>query len=79
MPRRLIRLQSAVTSLAMLLSMLACSMFTTSETFAQAESSFRFAFWGDPAEQHAYEAVIAGFEALHPEIDVVADYTPGQN
>ena len=48
-------------------------------TSAQAEASFRFAFWGDPAEREAYEAVIAGFEAQHPEIDVVADYTPGQS
>lgn len=46
---------------------------------AQEESSFRFAFWGDPAEQAAYERVVAEFEALHPEIDVQIDYTPGQS
>lgn len=46
---------------------------------AQAPSSFRFAFWGDPAERAAYERVIAGFEATHPEIDVEVDYTPGQS
>jgi multiple sugar transport system substrate-binding protein len=40
--------------------------------------SLRFAFWGDPAEQAAYEQVVAGFEATHPGIDVAIDYTPGQ-
>jgi multiple sugar transport system substrate-binding protein len=44
-----------------------------------AEGSFRFAFWGDVAEQEAYQRVIDGFEARHPEIDVIADYTPGQS
>jgi multiple sugar transport system substrate-binding protein len=46
---------------------------------AQETASFRFAFWGDPAEQAAYEQVIAGFEAAHPDIDVEVDYTPGQS
>ncbi|CAN5772220.1 ABC transporter substrate-binding protein [soil metagenome] len=45
---------------------------------AQDSPSFRFAFWGDPAELAAYEAVIAGFEEQNPTIDVQADYTPGQ-
>jgi multiple sugar transport system substrate-binding protein len=48
-------------------------------TSAQDSTSFRFAFWGDSAEQAAYEEVIAGFEATHPDIDVVIDYTPGQS
>ena len=48
-------------------------------TSAQEPTSFRFAFWGDPAEQIAYERVIEGFETTHPDIDVVVDYTPGQS
>ncbi|HEX5993301.1 MAG TPA: sugar ABC transporter substrate-binding protein, partial [Thermomicrobiales bacterium] len=47
-------------------------------TGAQEPVSLRFAFWGDPAEQAAYEQVVAGFEATHPGIDVAIDYTPGQ-
>jgi multiple sugar transport system substrate-binding protein len=46
---------------------------------AQEAVTIRFAFWGDPAEEAAYERVIAGFEAAHPGIQVVADYTPGQS
>lgn len=45
---------------------------------AQETATVRFAFWGDPAEQAAYEQVIAGFEAGHPGIDIEIDYTPGQ-
>jgi multiple sugar transport system substrate-binding protein len=47
-------------------------------TAAQAPTAIRFAFWGDPAEQAAYEQVVSGFEATHPGIDVTLDYTPGQ-
>src|SRR5919107_45982 len=47
-------------------------------TDAQEPVSLRFAFWGDPAEQAAYEQVVAGFEATHPGIDIAIDYTPGQ-
>jgi len=45
---------------------------------AQASSEVRFAFWGDPAEEAAYTAVVESFEENHPEIDVTIDYTPGQ-
>ena len=48
-------------------------------TAAQAPTSIRFAFWGDPAEQAAYEQVAAGFEASHPNTDVEIDYTSGQS
>ena len=48
-------------------------------TSAQDTSTLRFAFWGDPAEQEAYQAVIDGFETANPGIDVEADYTPGQS
>ena len=37
-----------------------------------------FAFWGDPAEEKAYNDVIAGFEAQRPDIDVSAAYTADQ-
>ena len=43
------------------------------------EATVSFAFWGDPAEEAAYQEVIAGFESEHPEIDVEAIYTPGRN
>jgi multiple sugar transport system substrate-binding protein len=45
---------------------------------AQEPASIRFAFWGDPAEQEAYQRVIDGFSAANPAIEVTADYTPGQ-
>ncbi len=46
---------------------------------AQDDTTIRFAFWGDPAEQAAYERVIDGFETGHPGIQVEIDYTPGQS
>ena len=46
---------------------------------AQEPVTIRFAFWGDPAEESAYEQVVAGFEATHAGVDVVIDYTPGQS
>lgn len=45
---------------------------------AQDTTEIRFAFWGDPAEEEAYNAVVESFEAANPEIDVTVDYTPGQ-
>lgn len=45
---------------------------------AAQQAAIRFAFWGDPAEQAAYERVAAAYEATHDGIDVVVDYTPGQ-
>jgi len=51
----------------------------TAGASTQAAASFRFAFWGDPAEQAAYQRVVDGFEAAHPAIDVAIDYTPGQS
>jgi multiple sugar transport system substrate-binding protein len=45
---------------------------------AQESSTVTFAFWGDPAEEIAYDEVIAGFEAQNPAIDVKAIYTPGK-
>jgi multiple sugar transport system substrate-binding protein len=46
---------------------------------AQDVTALRFAFWGDPAEQAAYERLVAGFEAAHPGVDIIVDYTPGQS
>jgi multiple sugar transport system substrate-binding protein len=48
-------------------------------SLAQETATVRFAFWGDPAEQAAYEQVIATFEAGHPGIEIEIDYTPGQS
>lgn len=45
---------------------------------AQDTTGIRFAFWGDPAEEAAYTAIVESFETAHPEIDVIIDYTPGQ-
>ncbi len=47
-------------------------------SLAQEATEIRFAFWGDPAERVAYEAVVDAFESIHPDIDVTVDYTPGQ-
>jgi multiple sugar transport system substrate-binding protein len=38
-----------------------------------------FAFWGDPAEERAYERVVDEFEAANPDVDVRTIYTPGQS
>ena len=46
---------------------------------AQEPARVTFAFWGDPAEQRAYDRVIAEFEAAHPNIHIEAVYTPGQS
>lgn len=45
-------------------------------TSAQESSEIRFAFWGDPAEEAAYQRVIAEFEAERPDVDMTAVYTP---
>jgi multiple sugar transport system substrate-binding protein len=42
------------------------------------ETEITFSFWGDPAEQRAYERVIDEFEAANPDVGVRAVYTPGQ-
>lgn len=36
-----------------------------------------FAFWGDPAELKAYEAVVAAYEAAVPTVDVQINHVPG--
>lgn len=62
-----------------LISALAGVVMSRGAVQAQDGATIRFAFWGDPAEQAAYEQVIAGFEAGHPGINVEIDYTPGQS
>jgi multiple sugar transport system substrate-binding protein len=64
---------------ALLVILVAATALTFTRATAQEPASLRFAFWGDPAEQTAYERVIAEFEATHPDVEVVADYTPGQS
>lgn len=49
------------------------------QVVAQDPGQIRFAFWGDPAEEAAYQAVVESFETAHPDIDVSIDYTPGQS
>ncbi len=66
-----------VAALTLLLTALVVPL-AGSPAVAQSTSSIRFAFWGDPAEQAAYQAVVDAFEVAHPEIDVAVDYTPGQ-
>lgn len=48
------------------------------QVLAQDATNIRFAFWGDTAEQAAYQSVVDAFEIAHPDIDVTVDYTPGQ-
>lgn len=38
-----------------------------------------FAVFGDPAEQAAYETLVATFEESHPNISIELRHTPGQN
>lgn len=52
--------------------------FTQAGTIAQNTTDVRFAFWGDPSELKAYQAVVDAFESVHPEIEVLVDYTPSQ-
>ena len=47
-------------------------------SLAQDPAKIRFAFWGDPAEQAAYQSVVDTFETVHPEIDITVDYTANQ-
>jgi multiple sugar transport system substrate-binding protein len=65
-------------ALALTVATLGGALVGGTVTTAQGSGAIRFAFWGDPAEQAAYEQVVAGFEATHPGIDVAIDYTPGQ-
>ena len=52
--------------------------FTQHPVLAQTSTDLRFAFWGDPAEQAAYQSVVDTFESAHPEIDVTVDYAASQ-
>jgi multiple sugar transport system substrate-binding protein len=67
-----------VSGLLLLLTMLAIPAAAT-QANAQNASEIRFAFWGDPAEEAAYSAVVDAFESAHADIDVSIDYTPGQS
>ena len=64
--------------LTLVITVLVEALVGSTITGAQESAAIRFAFWGDPAEQAAYEQVVLGFEATHPGIDVAIDYTPGQ-
>ncbi len=78
MRRRLMGMR-LVAALVLLSAVAGVVMSRGAAVQAQDGTTIRFAFWGDPAEQAAYERVIAGFEAGNPDIDVEVDYTPGQS
>jgi len=63
---------------AALVMLVPAPILVSSGSAAQDRSQITFAFWGDPAEQAAYQRVIEEFEAAHPDIDVQDVYTPGQ-
>jgi multiple sugar transport system substrate-binding protein len=65
-------------ALALVAAILCEAIAGAASAAGQQPTAIRFAFWGDPAEQAAYEQVITGFEATHPGIDVAIDYTPVQ-
>ncbi len=73
-------LRKRIQLLAALLLLLTTVAVPAAIQHASAEdpTEIRFAFWGDPAEEAAYTAVVEAFETAHPEIDITIDYTPGQ-
>jgi len=75
---RLFATTGRLLALAALLITSNAGVFGVINSAAQETETVRFAFWGDLAEQAAYEQVIAEFESEHPNIDVQIDYTPGQ-
>lgn len=62
---------------ALLLAAMVVSISQVAAT-AQDNATIRFAFWGDPAEQAAYQAIVDAFQTANPDIEVQVDYTPGQ-
>lgn len=66
-------------TIAVLGAMLLAALAPLSQQASAQTATVRFAFWGDPAEQAAYEKVVLAFENEHPEIDIQTDYTPGQS
>jgi multiple sugar transport system substrate-binding protein len=58
--------------------MLAGALAPLSQQARAQTSTVRFAFWGDPAEEAAYNDVVLAFEEANPTIDIQTDYTPGQ-
>jgi multiple sugar transport system substrate-binding protein len=73
------RMRRAWLAMALLVLPLGGGALTAVAGAVQDSTSVRFAFWGDPAEEAAYQDMATGFEATHPGIDVVVDYTPGQS
>src|SRR5690349_16805377 len=67
----------AVLAITLLLTSLVAPL-PRSGALAQESTDIRFAFWGDPAEQAAYQSMVDAFEIEHPEIHVTVDYTAGQ-
>lgn len=72
------RNRTRLLSALLLLLTLVVAPLAAQHVNAQDATEIRFAFWGDPAEEAAYTAVVDSFEATHPDIEVTIDYTPGQ-
>lgn len=64
---------------ALLILVSALSSLSIGSGVSAQSTTVTFAFWGDPAEQAAYERVISEFEAVNPGIDIRSDYTPDQD
>ncbi|MGH2534037.1 MAG: ABC transporter substrate-binding protein [Thermomicrobiales bacterium] len=52
--------------------------YSVDRASAQDSTEISFAFWGDPAEEAAYQRLISEFREVRPDIDVRATYTPSQ-
>src|SRR5680860_411399 len=77
-----VRLQSGLIGRGLLTLIIllpaAVAIHVATPVSAQESGLVSFAFWGDPAEEDAYERVISEFRATQPEIDVQAQYTADQ-
>ena len=61
-----------------LLALLTPLLAGIAPTASAQETTLSFAFWGDPAEQRAYEQVVEEFEKTRPDIDIEPVYTASQ-
>lgn len=75
--RKVRRFVSLATSLFIVLA--SFSTLAMGNDASARETTVTFAFWGDPAEQAAYERVVDEFETANPGIGIEAVYTPGQS
>lgn len=52
---------------------LAPMAFVLAASAAYAETDITYLMWGSPQEADAWKVVVAGFEALHPDIKVTVE------